>query len=400
MIKKVVYFTSSILYWRDFERFGAEILIENGFEVVFYNFTPFMYPLLYSNGSKENRYYGDKQKIFFSEAEALSETFKLPKDCFVISLLHYRHDTFIIYKALSKSNTPYAFTLLSHIPTAKVGTSAGTRFFDRILKLKLSRLPMIFKNYLFQPKYARYLGIRNPAILLAGGERTMNHPQFLLAGKQTDILWLHTFDYDIYLKRKIEKKPVVDNNKAVFIDAPSPRFAHNALIPGISSPLTEEKYYPSLCRFFDRLEKELGLTVEIAAHPASSHEEYPDYFGKRRVLHGQTAEMIRQSRLVITRNSTSTCFAVLYNKPVIFHTSSELENSEKSPMLSGLVHSMSSWYGKKAINIDESLNINWQNELVIDNSAYARYKMMFIKSEKSEDIYLWQAVANRLKKNG
>ena len=35
MIKKIVFFTSSILYHRDYDRFGAEVFIKNGFEVVY-----------------------------------------------------------------------------------------------------------------------------------------------------------------------------------------------------------------------------------------------------------------------------------------------------------------------------------------------------------------------------
>jgi len=398
MIKKIVFFTSSILYHRDYDRFGAEVFIKNGFEVVFFNFVPYMYPLLYNKGSKKNKYLGDQQKLFFSEEEALNEISKLTEDCFVIFLMHFRPDTFRIYKSLSKTGTPYAFTLVNYIPTAKLKSSKSERVFRLIRRAKLSRLLMIFKNYLFQPKHARYLGIRTPTFLLAGGENTTTHSQCALAGNDTDVLWLHSFDYDIYLKNKNENPLDVDNeNKAVFIDAPSPRFAHNSLMPGITPVLTEEKYYPSLCKFFDRLELELNVTVEIAAHPSSDHEMYPDYFGKRRVWQKQTCEMIRRSKVVISRNSTSTCFAVLYNKPVIFHTSSEVEASSKtSPLLYNLIHDMASWYGKKAINIDESLDIDWQNELIIDKAAYARFKQMYIKTENSEDIYLWQMVANRL----
>ena len=110
----------------------------------------------------------------------------------------------------------------------------------------------------------------------------------------TEIVWLHTFDYDICLKNKeAHHESKLGFDTAVFIDAPSPRFSHDALIPGISSPLTEEKYYPSLCKFFDRLEKELNVKVEIAAHPASDHEMYPKYFGERKTVQGQTFEMIK-----------------------------------------------------------------------------------------------------------
>lgn len=395
MINKVVFFLISPLDQRDYKRFGAEIFKTNGFEVVFFDFSPFLYPLVYEKRDIKKGYQGDLEKHFFSQQEALKEIAKLKEDCFVISILHYNYQTYKLFQVLSKTSALYAISIVNPIPTYKMGSPPSEPIFERISRITLPKLAKFSMNYLFQPAHAKYIGIREPSLLLAGGEESLNHPQSSLAGTNTEILWLHTFDYDIYLEnKKVTLQAENNSKKAVFIDAPTPRFARDSLMPGISNPLTEEKYYPSLCNFFDKIEKQLGVEVEIAGHPGAGHEKYPDYFGERLTLSGKTFEMIMQSRLVINRNSTAINFVVLSKKPIIFHTSSE---AETDPILSGSIKSMASWLGKEPINIDQPLDIDWDRELEIDESAYANYKNAFIKKEGTEDIYLWQTVADRLK---
>ncbi len=395
MIQRIVYFVSIPLYHRDYERFGAEIMIDAGFEVTFFNFTPFIYPLLYNKATKTNRYDVEKQKLFFKEEDSINEISKLEKGCFVVSLIHYRNETFKIYRALSKTQIPYALPLVNGVHISSGSERARDSLLNRILTIKLSRLPSIIKNIIFNPVWAKYLGIREPALLIAGGEYSLKHPQMSLSGAKTEISWLHDYDYDIYIKNK--QKLLSANHKfdtAVFIDSPSPRFAHDVLVPGIHSPLTEAKYFPSLRKFFNRLEKELNVKVEIAAHPKSEHEMYPDYFGKRKTILGQTFEMIKQSKIVINRNSTSVNFAVLLKKPVIFLTSYE---AESYPPLSNHIRSLAGWLGKEPINIDHLLNIDWEKELYVDESAYSKYKNSFIKKDGTKEAYIWQTVAERIK---
>ncbi len=398
MIKKVVFLISMPLYHRDYDRFGAKILIENGFNVVFFNFTPFLYPVLFEKGPKKNRYEGERQELFFSEKEALCEISKLKSDCFVVSFLHYRHSTFGIYRELSKVRVPYAISMISAIPTSTRDSSPIEGIVSRIRRIEISRVPTIIKNYLFRPEHARYMGIREPTLLLAGGKKSASHSRVSLSGEGTEILWGHTYDYDLYLKNKNENFQDHDGeDKAVFLDAPTPRFAHNSLVPRIKNYLTEERYYPSLCAFFDRLEKELKVKVEIASHPASEHGENPNYFGNRRVLRGKTCEQIMQSKIVINRDSTSMNFAVLAKKPVVFITSAEAEEHPEN-YLSSSIHAMASWLGKEPLNIDTNVSWNFEKEMLVDSAAYDFFKKSYIKYKGPEEQSLWQIVADRLKK--
>ena len=47
-IKKIIYFIESTFCQRDFERFGIEIMKDNGFCVEIWDFTPFISPETYN----------------------------------------------------------------------------------------------------------------------------------------------------------------------------------------------------------------------------------------------------------------------------------------------------------------------------------------------------------------
>lgn len=392
MYNKVVYIISAPLSIQDYERYGAETLIQNGFDVCFFNVTPFIYPELYKKAVLKNPFLGDKQLIlpaFSAFKEAISN---LNTKSFIISLIHYNPETFRIYWEISKSKISYAVAALNCVATFSPETKSQT-FFKRLKRISLSRLPQILKNNFLTPKLAKKFGLCAPKVFLAGAEISLNHHLFKLTDKNTQILWMHTFEYDQFLK--LSSEPLInEKDKIVFIDAPTPRFKFDSYIPGISSPLTEEKYYPSLCQFFRKLEKTYHAEAVIAGHPKSNHEERPSYFEERKVLNQKTAELIRASKLVINRNSTAINYVVLYKKPVIFHTSDE---AETCPVMSNQIRSMAKWLGKTPVNIDHLDSIDLNNRLEIDEALYERYKSNFIKKTDSLEIPMWQIFCNWLK---
>jgi len=391
VVRKIVFIVSQPLYLRDYRRYGTEILIKNGFEVEFFNITPYVYPVLYSNATKKNLYKGERQKILNGQRAALKAINNICNDSFVVLLFNYNHNTYHVFRAITKARLAYAVSVLSNVPTL-ASDSGKKKLFGKLKKLKSINFQKII-NRLYSPLYSKYMGIAAPNALLMGGEMCMSHPLFSLSDTSTEILWLHTYDYDNYLQCQ-DSQYQSGLKSAVFIDAPSPRFKFDALIPGISSPLTEAKYYPALCKFFDCIESEYNVDVEIAAHPKSDHDPRPDYFGKRLVHNNRTISMIRDSTIVINRNSTSINFSVLYKKPVIFHTSDEIETSL---VMTNQIKSMALALGKAPVNIDHLSNIDWNNQIKIDKQAYSQYKNSYIKKDNTDDLPIWQSFANWLK---
>ena len=257
-----------------------------------------------------------------------------------------------------------------------------------ILRVINNRLVSFLKRY-FQK-------IKPPKYLIAGGIKSLESPQASIISKSTKIIWTHSYDFDKYLdkeEQKLTKTNLQENNFAVFIDAPSPLIKHDALIPGISSPLTADIYFPSLCNFFDKIENNLNTNVVIASHPKSKHLDRPKYFGGRKVYENMTIDLIKESKLIINRNSTAINFAILYSKPIIFHTSNEIL---KHHVMRHQINSMSKLFEKTPINIDKSENIDWHNELYINKELYKKYYNNYIKNPKSKKKYLWDIVIDEI----
>jgi len=234
------------------------------------------------------------------------------------------------------------------------------------------------------------MGVRSPDFVLAGGAESIgNYRANCPLGNRTEILWTHSYDYNIFLQESVQSlKP---SGNAVFIDAGGPG---DALEMGIEL-LSKDKYFPSLCRFLNKVEQETGMEIEIALHPRNDHTSRHAYFGKRRTIRGNTCNMICQAEFVMTHASTAISFAVLSKKPVLFLITDEYL---AKPSFAEELTEMASWLGKSPINIDRDYDVDWERELRVDEVKYGQYKESFIKKEGTKEMNSWQVLANRIKK--
>ncbi len=383
-ITKIIYFIESPFNQRDYERLGVEVFIKNGFEVYVWDFTPFLHPEVHRKVKVPDPITYEKYRQFLTKKEAVSAILKESQGSFVVSYIGYRPKSFPIFKTLSKNGIPYSVFMANALP------SIARRLHPiDILKKILRATPNKLINYVFARIPYSYLGIRSARFNLAGGELSTKYYKYPV-GPKTETLWLHTLDYDIYLKernRLVQPK----KNKGVFLDEYLP-FHPDFLHQQVSPPTMPEDYYPSLCRFFDFIEGNYGTDIVIAAHPSSRYEELPDYFGGRPVIRGKTVQMVRESEFVIAHSSTSLNFAVLFGKPAIFITTNKLHQSSHGPF----IQLMASWFGKRPVNLDNSIKIDWDKELTVDEEAYAKYKNCYIKKNGSEELPFWEIVSNKV----
>jgi len=383
--KRIIFFIGSPLSQRDYDRFGIEVLQKNGFEVEVWDFTPFLHPQVNRNIKLFDAINWEKYSIFPTWNEARSAILKLQHNCFIICMVSYQIKSLTIYRALSKKKLRYCVFMANALPT--ISNKKSMLYSLRRLK-KIDLFKVI--TVLFSKIPYNYMGIRPAAINLAGGAMSTiyNYP----VSKKTNILWLHTLDYDIYLKKCLN--PVHHDKKmGVFLDEYIP-FHPDYIFSGLSVPSSPEEYYPSISKFFELIESKYGVHIVIAAHPISHYENHPDYFGGRPVVKGKTSELVQKSGFVISHMSTSINFAVLFHKPVIFLTSDRLQQSHMKPY----IEQMASFIGKKPINLDiNPLIIDWEKEISINENAYMNYKHSYIKRIGSEDLPFWQIFANFIK---
>lgn len=389
-IKKIVIFNTTPFTKRDFIRFGGEIFSQNDLETWFYDFSPIVYPKLYQNCTFPDLYQPSNYFLCLNENKAMEAISELSRDSFVVMFPPFGHDTFKIFKALSKTNIPYCVVANQSFP---IGEKQEIPFFSKIKNNFLSLKIKTLKKIIFRPLFANFLGIRRPNFCIAASELSLEqNKNRYLVGDNTKILWAHKLDYDIYLENKSKNSLITPGNTGIFLDPLAPMFEGDTLALDFKVTTTVEKYYPSICNFFDHVEKD--VSIEIAAHPKSNHPPCPDYFGGRKTIRGDTFGMIKNSRFVMAHSSTALQFAILLKKPIIFITTNELE---KDSDFSGEIKASAQSIGKTPINIDEPFTVDWEKELRIDEKYYDDYIDLYIKKRGSEELNTWQILANHLK---
>ena len=284
---------------------------------------------------------------------------------------------------MSKNKLQYCVIMSNALPSI-VQELHPFDFLEKISRVTPSKL----MDYVFPRIPHRYLGVADAWFNFAGGELSTKYRKPV--GPKTETLYLHTMDYDIYLRER-DKLGQPNKHTGVFLDSYLP--FHPDFIRIEEPPTTSREYYPRLCSFFDFLEHSYGVRINIAAHPRSKYEELPDYFGGRSVIRGKTIQMVKESEFVIAHASTALNYAVLFSKPVIFITTNKLQQSFEGP----LIKVMSSWFGKQPINIDDPLELDWEKELTVNEQAYSKYKNCYIKKNGSKELPFWQLVSNKIK---
>lgn len=382
MIKKILFLVSSPIDRRDFERFGIELLLKNGFEVEVWNLSSIVNPKY----TPPDLIDWPNCKVFEDEDRLLNEFKSLSPSTFVINFVDYSLKTSSFYRAISASKAKYAIFLANALPP---GITKKWSFLQS-LKIHPSLLPKKIINQLFSQLPFKWFGIKPASLILAGGEQSIRDKNFYPTNRTSEVLWAHTLDYDLYLEER--KMPFTKRHIAVFLDEYLP-FHPDISQLEVPFSIDANKYYQLLNNFFDKIERELGLKVIIAAHPRSRYEKLPDYFEGREWVKGRTIKLVKESRLVLTHSSTALDFANLFRKPVIFPSSSDLDKSYLGPF----IRTMANWFGKTPIPMDSDVKIDWDRELTVSADHYNRYRQAYIKTEQSEDIPFWQIVANRLK---
>lgn len=399
-IKKIIYFVVLPFCQRDYERFGIEIMRNNGFYVEIWDFTPVFNNKLFKTFKIPDPidYEISNCRLILNKKEAIRDIKNLEKNSLVITMFGMDYRTYFLYRELSKSNILYALFYANNVPMY-INTCSRSKstfvnnfvtFLNKIKKINFAKI----KKHLFMRIPFGCLMLKLPSFILAGGSQTLINFKAPI-GKDTKIVWGHALDYDLYLKdlNKSPNNEFKDKKYALFIDQYRP-FHPNYIRRNEKPPTSPNNYYPILNDFFSKVEKETGLDVVIAAHPRSKYEEHPDYFKDRKVIRGKTKELIRDSEIVLMHYSTSLNFAVLYHKPVIFITTNEME---QSIMDAKYIRSFSSEFNKKFININSNYEIDWQKELKINEEVYSRYKEKYIKRRNTKEDFFWQIVADEIR---
>ena len=363
-------------------------MIENGFEVRVYDFSPIINPKLFAlredSPMSHNDYF-----LFHDKKTAINAISKTISSDFIICTLYYTRINYWVYKGLSLSSTFYSLIVSLAIPDRDLNESILSRVSKKTSLLLLYRMIL---NIPYRSVFSRIRRIRGPNFIIAGGDSSLEYYKMLVPKNNAEIIWTHGMDYDIYLQHRsdnVKKK----TNKVVFIDVGVLSSSGDYMTS--DAPYTKnishtDKYFPHIRKYFTEIERVSGCEIVIAVHPGPF--THSDEFGEREVVSGKTCELIQNSDFVITHNSTAISFAVIMKKPIIFITT---DNYESTPLNASILH-MANSLGRSVTNIDSDYSVDFSSEMLINSKLYNSYNQKYIKVDGTEEVNSWQIVANKI----
>jgi hypothetical protein len=387
-VKKIVFLIEAHFNQRDYRRFGIELFQKSGFAIEVWDFSRIVVSGAYGDVAPPDPIVWDGLTVFDDRKEALRSLSSLDGSCAVISNIRYTAITRFLYRVLSQKDIFY-FVMARALPI-----STGTRklIAKRLREFNVRRL---VAGAISRIPY-RFFGVKPASAVLAPGAKysTAGYP----ADKSSEEVWVHSFDYDVYLEKR-EEASQPDLKTAVFLDEFTPFHPDNVYM-GIESAVTPEEYYPLLCDFFTALEKRYGIRIIIAAHPRSDYDMRADYFQGRKVIRGKTMELVRDSGLVIVHQSCAISYAVLFKKPIVFYTTDKLmEGFEKEIIEEPPAPWLASLFNKEAHNLNKPLCIDLPKELTVCDASYRSFTDAYIKKSGSPEKPYWQIVVDKINKH-
>ncbi|QOG03782.1 hypothetical protein [Flavobacterium sp. MDT1-60] len=196
--------------------------------------------------------------------------------------------------------------------------------------------------------------------------------------KNAEQVKVNSDDYDNYLLLK-DRKNTLSDKYILFLDEYLPLHPDTVLF-NIKNVKAED-YYPELNSYFDRVEKQFGLPVVIAAHPKAIRYKTEDFFSGRKVIFKQTAELTKYAQFVIAHDSTSINYPIAFGKKLHFITSKNIMNGIEE-VHRNVIH-FANYLGCNYQFMNNEEGINLIEELPLEN--YQKYKYSFQTSSDTEN---------------
>jgi hypothetical protein len=390
-LRRVVYLVGSAFTMRDFDRFGIARLHARGIEVTVLDVSAIAHP--------------EARQDSCAVSEGLACAVKVVPDCNALadadSILVEADLAFVLFtdgtvtrhnrpilQALSRASVPFCLLCDSAQPGINNHKGEFRSLPKRIADIA-RRIPVIEPvNSMLARAPAALLGMRSARFAVFGGRRSQRASQ--LIGPATEAIFAHALDYDRFLGERDNPAPI--GNTAVFIDQDLPHHRDWVLLKGHGVG-DAELYYRGLNRLFERIESDLGLEVIIAAHPRALTRSGQRPFGTRRLVAGQTLDLVRRARLVMTFTSLASNFAVLAGKPLMVLATHPFY---RSPAGRRYAEPLAIETGRQPLFLEDVDAWSPNDALHVDTAAYARYVENYIKVPGTPERPLWDIALNAI----
>jgi len=383
---RVIYLTESPLNKRDFDRFGVGVLAQSGYEVEVWDCTPFLNPKVFQTFKPVDSFQFKGHRVFHQAQDVCELLGIINELTILIVFIGYEEQHRKIYESISGNKFLHYGIESVNVVVENTKLSYSHRV------SRLLRSPKRVIRFLTRRQVASFTDVRSPNFLLVGGQHSVSR---FKVNPSTNLVWTHAWDYDIYLAEMNSGSKSLEEEigpYAVFIDQYFP--FHPDVVREGYKPIAAKPYYDRLVNFFERVEKKFGVKVVIAAHPRSRYQDHPDYFKGRKIVIGQTANLVHHSKLMLVHYSTAVNFGVLFHKPMI------VMDSSREPVFKdgNYVSETARMLGRGVLDLDAPADsISWESEVKINEEAYAQFLENFIKTGPSVKKNAWLIFADYLK---
>ena len=155
-IERIIFFFLTTFNRRDYERFGVEVFLENGYKVEIWDFTPILNSDYFNNVDVDEATGVAAIKRFASKPKAMKAIANLPNDCFIINHLNLSWKTYAFFQTVSRKYIPYGILEINKLPPFyhhqrertfwKLFNNRDTNKLDLIKKTALDKIDKYFSN--------------------------------------------------------------------------------------------------------------------------------------------------------------------------------------------------------------------------------------------------------------
>lgn len=383
---------------RDYLRYGIEIFEQKNIPIE-------VWSVVYLVATAENivplQKYTEKMKVYYPTSFLeLTEKIRANRNNIFMLNLNFYDKGKSIRKVIYKNKCIY-FELKICPPLCYAEElargSMGRRFF---LLRKVARkdffrtLKYLLESYnlkrIFDVKFYILMILNRPKNIFYSTEYDCCH--IPLVARLCKSYSIHTLDYDIYLNHVNNER--VNKDYIVYLDD-AETIPQADLVNYELDTLNREWveiHRADVCNLLDKVEKVYGQRIIVAGHPRVTYQG--EEYGKREIVQFKTGELVQNSSLVIVSRSTAWNFISLYDKPVLFYTTSRKPYRED-------IEVMERYFKRPAFDIanenitDEMLTMNIRK---IDGECRKRYLEEYVLGKDNQDELFFETVAHVLDK--
>jgi len=372
-------------------KYGFDVLEKKGFNVIVLNVFHIYYPEIVN---KLPQHYSLLKPVAGVDQISIRSENDLRE---YLNNLHGRKIAMLVMsfnirllRILKYANVNYIILRFRSHPIPKQKTFLNR--LKRFLKDKPTNVfyKIINKNEVyFACKFPLLFGINYPSYFVT---TQIKHRLDLPKNSKTKTIYIHSLDFDRYLRNKNKPRPVnIQNEKYFIFIANNPWGDRDHVFSGYNTKISRSYYMNIINQFFDFIEELTGIHVVIAAHPTYTEED--NVYNGRSFLR-DTEQLIKYSSGVFLHYSSAVSFAVIHKKPVCFISTDKMKQDMH---IHGFISVFAEELKSKIYYIDRKEDLRCMKDNGIfsyNQNAYSYYSRKYIKPFNTSDRLLWNIMAD------